>query len=92
MTYLGEGVVLVAPEWIDVNLPRGYTRLDVPPGESAAANVLRVNQMLLHPAGAPKTAALLSQFAGKNKVKLRELPISEAQKGDGALTCQSLLW
>jgi dimethylargininase len=92
MTGLGNRAVLVSPALVDVDLPRGYRRIDVAPDEPAAGNVLRVRQSLIHAANFPQTAEILRSFAAEHRLELIELDISQAQLGDGALTCQSLLW
>jgi dimethylargininase len=92
MTALGDGAVLVSPALIDVDLPRGYRRIDVAPSEPNAGNVLRIGRRLISAGAFPQTARLLQPFADAQGVTMIELDISQAQLGDGALTCQSLLW
>ncbi len=64
----------------------GYKVLPVPVGEEAAANAVRFNDVVLLPAGFPKTQALLVD-AGFNVVAL---PNTEAAKVDGGMSCLSL--
>lgn len=64
----------------------GYRLIHVAEGEEAAANVVRVNDAVLMPAGFPRTADLVRR-AGYEVV---ELANSEAAKVDGGMSCLSL--
>ena len=64
----------------------GYTVIDIPEGEEAAANTIRFNDLVLMPAGFPKTHAALSA-AG---FTLRQIGNSECAKLDGGMSCLSL--
>ena len=55
-------------------------------GEEAAANAVRFNDVVLMPAGFPRTRDLLDE-AGLSVV---ELPNTEAAKVDGGMSCLSL--
>jgi dimethylargininase len=58
----------------------------VPEGEDYAANVIRVNDVVLVPEGYPKTLAAIETAGFKTVV----LPTHEARKVDGGLSCLSL--
>jgi dimethylargininase len=60
----------------------------VPPGESYAANCVRVNETVLIAAGFPVTCALLGELG----YPLAPLDVSEFRKMDGGLSCLSLRW
>lgn len=64
----------------------GYRVIETAPGEAAAANAVRFNEVVLLAAGFPGTAGRL-EAAG---YRLRILDISEAAKLDGGLSCLSL--
>lgn len=64
----------------------GYRVIEAPEGEESAANLIRVNDVVLVSAGHPKTEALLASH-GYN---IRTLDTSEAAKVDGGLSCMSL--
>lgn len=64
----------------------GYRVLQTPAGEEAAANLIRVNDVVFLSAGHPKTAELLDRHGYRAVV----LPTSEAAKVDGGLSCMSL--
>jgi dimethylargininase len=64
----------------------GYQLIDIPDGEEAAANTIRFNDLVLMPAGFPKTRDRLAA-AG---YKVREIGNSECAKLDGGMSCLSL--
>lgn len=65
---------------------KGYKVIDIPKGEEAAANTIRFNDLVLMPAGFPKTrdAITASGFT------VREIGNSECAKLDGGMSCLSL--
>lgn len=64
----------------------GYRLIDVAEGEEAAANTIRFNDLVLMPAGFPRTRDRLLA-AGYD---LREIGNSECAKLDGGMSCLSL--
>lgn len=64
----------------------GYRLIPVADGEEAAANAVRVNDIVLLPAGFPRTAETVRD-AGYTVVELEN---SEAAKVDGGMSCLSL--
>jgi len=64
----------------------GYRVIEVAPGEEAAANTIRFNDLVLMPAGFPRTRDRLLA-AGYS---LREIGNSECAKLDGGMSCLSL--
>lgn len=91
-TYLGEGTVIVAPEFIDQSIFAKYSIFETAPGEAYAANCLRIGKHLLMPRGFPRTRAKLEKFAARAGATLVSIDCSEFRKGDGSLTCLSLIW
>ena len=63
-----------------------YKILHTPAGEEAAANTVRVNDVVFLAAGHPATADMLNKLG----YELIVLDISEAAKLDGGLSCMSL--
>ncbi len=86
-TYLGENHVLLAEGCFDTNVLKGYSRVVVPRGEKYAADCLAVNGAVLIAKGNPKTKMLIE----REGFAVKELDMSEFRKGDGALTCLSIL-
>ena len=85
---LDEGRLLVTRELDGLPAFADLGRLVVPAGEEAAANALRVNDVLLLSAGHPRTRDLLAA-AG-----LRVVELETRQVGllDAGLSCLSLRW
>jgi dimethylargininase len=90
-TYLGNGTLVAAPDCgVDAFDVDEVIRVD--PAEPVASNCLRVNGDLLVVAGNPRTEVRLRAFGERHGVRVVPLEISEFQKGDGSLTCLSILW
>lgn len=87
-TFLGDGIVLANPAWVDITAFRDVTVLTVPAEEPWAANCLRIGDRLLVPADAPRTATLLV----KHGFSLRPVDIAELAKAEAGLTCCSILY
>ncbi len=83
---LGGERVLATKRLAESGCFEGYDVLLIPDGEEAAANALRVNDQVFLASGFPETADLLSN-AGYD---LTLLPMTEAAKLDGGLSCLSL--
>jgi dimethylargininase len=64
----------------------GYKVIAVAEGEEAAANTIRFNDLVLMPAGFPKTAERIA----KAGFTVREIGNSECAKLDGGMSCLSL--
>lgn len=65
---------------------KGYRVLHTASGEEAAANAIRFNDLVLFPAGFPRTAQMLDQ-EGYNVI---EIDNAECAKLDGGMSCLSL--
>ena len=87
-TYLGGGVVLANPGWVDTRRFEEYRVLEVPAGEPRGANTFRVGDTLVMAAGFPRTAALIEQ-AG---FAVCTVPLSELQKAEAGGSCMSLVF
>ncbi len=85
-SYLGEGRVLCTALLSTAEVFSGYEVIETAPGEDAAANALRINDRVLLAEGFPQTQDRL-QKAGFAVVPI---PMSEAAKLDGGLSCLSL--
>lgn len=66
----------------------GYRIIQCPVGEEPAANLIRVNDVVLLSAGYPRTMDLL----GAEGYDVAKVPTHEAAKLDGGLSCMSLRW
>jgi dimethylargininase len=67
---------------------QGLRKIFVPKGEEYAADCLAINGTVLMAKGYFKTRKLVE----KEGFPVEELEMSEFQKGDGALTCLSIIW
>ena len=83
---LDDTTILATRQLADSGAFEGYTVVEVQPGEEAAANSIRVNDVVFMPQGFPGTVARV-RGAGFSVV---ELPNSECHKIDGGLSCLSL--
>jgi dimethylargininase len=83
---LDEESILATPRLAGSRCFEGYRVILTAEGEEAAANAVRFNDVVLVPAGFPRTAEKLAR-AGYD---LREIPNSEAAKLDGGMSCLSL--
>jgi dimethylargininase len=66
---------------------QGLGKIIVPRGEEYAADCLAVNETVLIAKGHAETRKLVE----KEGFRVEELEISEFRKGDGALTCLSII-
>lgn len=83
---LGPGTVLATPRLAAAGVFADYRVIETPYGEEAAANAVRVNDVVLLAEGFPRTAERL----GEAGFEVRTVPVSQAALLDGGLSCQSL--
>jgi len=83
---LDEETVLCTPRLQASGCFKDYRVINTIPGEEAAANAIRFNDIVLFPAGFPRTRDLLVA-AG---YQVREMENSEFSKLDGGMSCLSL--
>jgi dimethylargininase len=83
---LDAGTLLVNRDWIEVAPLRHLRLIAVDEREPWAANVLRLGETILMPAGFPDTAARLEQ----NGYRTHALDISELRKAEAGVSCMSL--
>lgn len=83
---LDDNTIFAMPELVATGCFDGYRVIEAVAGEEAAANLVRVNDVVLLAAGYPKTRNLLEQQG----YSVLEVDISEAAKVDGGLSCMSL--
>lgn len=88
VTCIGDGSVLVNPEWIDVDLFSRWQCVPVPPGEPFGANALLAGGIVHVSASAPLTRRKLDALG----FTTRSLDTSEFEKAEAALTCLSLIF
>lgn len=87
-TYLGSNWVILSEGHFDTSILQGLRKIVVPKEEEYAADCLAVNGTVLMAEGYPETRKLIE----KEGFPVRELAISEFRKGEGAMTCLSIVW
>lgn len=86
-TYLGNEIVILSRGCFDTNVLHGLGKIIVPREEEYAADCLAVNKTVLIAKGHARTRKLVE----KEGFQVEELEMSEFRKGDGALTCLSII-
>lgn len=86
-TFIGDGQLLVNPDWIDARVFDGLRAVSVDSREPFAANALLVGERVIHGAQFPATRRILER-AG---CAIVPVPASELAKAEGGVTCCSLL-
>jgi dimethylargininase len=84
--WVGGDTLLVNREWVDATAFDGYDLVDVE--EPSAADVLKLGNFVLMPAGFPKTQAML-EHAG---FAVQTIDVSELQKAEAGVTCMSVIF
>lgn len=83
---LDEETILSTKKLSDTGCFDGYRVIHTAEGEEACANAIRFNELVILPAGFPKTQAIL-ESSGYN---VRPVGNTEAAKLDGGMSCLSL--
>ncbi|MFO7842622.1 MAG: arginine deiminase family protein [Bacteroidales bacterium] len=86
VNYLGNNNIILHQSFCSADDLSSYHQIIVEPDEEYAANVLRINDYVLVPAGFPKTRTAIENLG----YQTIELELSEFQKMDGGLSCLSL--
>ena len=85
---LDDETVLCTPALAGLGIFEGFRQIIAPDGEDAAANALRVNEVVLVGAGFPKTIERLGSLG----YAVVPLDTAEIGKIDAGLSCMSLRW
>jgi dimethylargininase len=87
-TYLGSNYVILSKGNFDVNVLSGFAKITVPSEDEYAADCLAINGTIFMSKGYPRTKRLTEDEG----LQVEELDLSEFRKGEGALTCLSIIW
>lgn len=87
-TYLGDGMVLANPEWLDTTQFNELDVIETHPDEPFSGNAIRIGNSLVFPEQFPHTAGRLE---AKGFV-LQRVQSSELAKAEGSLTCKSVIF
>ena len=88
VTQIGERTLLLNPDWVDARQFPGFEAISVDPREPFAANVLRLDDVLIYSASYPLTRRRL-QSRGFH---VETLEVDELEKAEAAVTCCSLVF
>jgi len=87
-TYIGNGYIILALGYFDDKIFSEYNRIIINKKDKYSANCLAINGKVIIPKGYPKTKMLIE----KEGFETIEIDMSEFKKGDGSLTCLSILF
>lgn len=85
---VGEGTVLINPDWVDAGAFGGLRVIEIEPGEVAATSLLRIGDDVLMTTGSPRTRELLEGIG----CRVREIDYTELAKAESGLTCCSVIF
>lgn len=87
-TYIGHGFLVLSQGHFDHSVFDQYKTITVPREEAYASNCLAVNGRVLIARGYPRTREMIE----KSGFETIELDMTEFKKGNGSLTCLSILF
>ncbi len=87
-SYIGKNIILICEDLLKTDLFDKFEKIHVPKEESSACNCIALGNKVIVPEGAEKTISKI-----KNKgFEIKTVPISEFMKGEGSLTCLSIIY
>ncbi|MEE2906950.1 MAG: arginine deiminase-related protein [Planctomycetota bacterium] len=86
-TYLGDGVLLLNRDWVDIEDFDDLEPLECHPEEPFACNAIRIGDHVLF----PEEFKLTRQRIEARGFKVHPVPASELAKAEGGLTCSSII-
>lgn len=87
VTAVGPGTLLINRDWVPAECFASLTLLETDTDEPRAANALLVGDVVIYPAGFPRTRARLEQHG----LRVKTVNVDEITKADGGVTCCSLI-
>ena len=87
-TWVGDGTVLINPDWVEPGLIGDYRFVSVAEGEAGAANALRVGGRVLMPSAYPRTVERLRGLG----FEVVAVEMGELLKAESGVTCSSLVF
>ena len=88
VTRIGEGTVLLNPQWVSAGSFEDLEVLCVAPEEPAGANALMLDDAVIYPLHFPRTSARLLARG----IQLASIECTELAKAEGGVTCCSLVF
>lgn len=87
-TALDDETLFVNPEWVELDVLRGFNLVHTPAEEPWSANIIRVGDTVCVQAGFPRAAKLIESISGNVEI----VDTSELRKAEAGLTCSSLIF
>jgi len=87
-TYIGDGILLGNPDWLDSAAFKGLEILAVDPAEPRAGNTFRVGETLLMADNFPATR---TRIEGRG-FEVRTVSLTELQKAEAGGSCMSIVF
>lgn len=87
-TMIDYDTLLVNSNWLDMKPISHFRKINIAKDEPCAANCLSLNDTVYLPKGFPRTSEILAQHG----YTIETIEISELQKGEGGLTCSSIIF
>lgn len=92
VTYLGDGTVAIAPFLVDTAPFARFEQIEIDADEHHGANAIRAKNTLIVSENYPKARRKFEAFAARRGLNVVAVQNGEFEKGDGAISCLSLLW
>ncbi len=87
VTRVGADALLINREWVSPAIFDGWRIIDVDDSEPAAANALRIGEIVIFPEELPRTRRKLEAEG----IEVLAVPAGELAKAEGGVTCCSLI-
>jgi dimethylargininase len=85
---IDDETLLVNPDWVELDVLKGFSLVYTPPEEPWSANVIRVGTTVCIQAGFPRTVELIAGMVERVEI----IDISELRKAEAGLTCSSIIF
>lgn len=86
-TVVGDGIMLVNPDWVDPSTFENFETIEVDPSEPFAANALRIGSTVVVPAAFASTRRRIEARG----IRTVAVPAGELAKAEGGVTCCSIV-
>ncbi len=87
-SYIGKNCLLICEDLLKIDLLKKFDKILVPKEESYACNCIAIKNKVLVPEGAKKTISMIESKG----FEVKTVSISEFIKGEGSLTCLSIIY
>lgn len=87
-SYIGKDTILICEDLLETNLFNKFDKILIPKEESYACNCIALGNKVIIPEGANKTISMIK----RKGFDVKPVQISEFMKGEGSLTCLSIIY